>query len=103
MRYGAGMQFKVLEAMAMETPVVSTPQALTALQVQPGQDLLTGDTPQEIATAVITLLNDDTLRQRLGQAGRRYVETYHDWHMTAEKLAQLYREVIAETKCQAVT
>ena len=98
MRYGVGIQNKVLEAMAMVTPVVSTPQAITALQVQAGQDLLVADAPQAIAEAVVALLTDDTLRHRIGQAGRRYVETYHDWDTVAEKLEGVYREVMAEAK-----
>ncbi len=97
MRYGAGMQFKVLEAMAMATPVVSTPQALTALQVQNGQEVLAAGTSQALAKGVLTLLSDDTLRRRIGQAGRRYVETHHDWNAVAEKLETVYREVIKET------
>ena len=93
-RYGAGIQNKVLEAMAMGTAVVSTPQATSALQVQPGRDLLVGDTPETIAHAVTSLLTDLPLHQRIGQAGRRYVENYHDWNVTAKKLEQVYREVM---------
>jgi glycosyltransferase involved in cell wall biosynthesis len=96
MRYGAGMQLKVIEAMAMATPVVSTPQAITALQARAGQDLLVADTPQAIAEAVAALLSHSALREQIGQAGRRYVETYHSWNLVAEKLEGVYREVIAE-------
>jgi sugar transferase (PEP-CTERM/EpsH1 system associated) len=97
-RYGVGIQNKVLEALAMETPVVSTPQAISALQVKPGQDLLVGDTPEAIAQAIISLLSDSDLRRHVAQAGRRYVETYHDWRVAAQKLEQIYREVIGTTK-----
>ena len=45
--------------------------------------------------AVLKLLTDDTLCQQMGQAGRRYVETYHDWKVTTKKLAEVYREAIA--------
>lgn len=95
-RYGVGIQNKVLEAMAMATPVVSTPQAVSALQVQAGQDVLVAETPETMAQASITLLSDQSLRQRLGQAGRRYVEIHHDWNRAAEKLESIYREVSAE-------
>jgi sugar transferase (PEP-CTERM/EpsH1 system associated) len=98
MRYGVGIQNKVLEAMAMATPVISTPQAVSALQVQPERDALVADTPQAITQAVMTMLTDDALRERIGQAGRRYVETHHDWHVVAERLENVYREVIAEAK-----
>jgi glycosyltransferase involved in cell wall biosynthesis len=93
-RYGVGIQNKLLEAMAMTTPVVSTPQATAALQVVPGRDLLVADTAQAIAEAVMTLLADDAQRYRIGQAGRRYVETHHNWNTAAEKLEAVYREVI---------
>lgn len=97
-RYGAGIQNKLLEAMAMATPVVSTPQATAALQVRPGRDLLVADTPQACAEAVITLLADEGLRRKVGQASRRYVETYHDWKVAAEKLEQVYLAVVAEAR-----
>jgi glycosyltransferase involved in cell wall biosynthesis len=98
MRYGVGIQNKVLEAMAMATPVISTPQAVSALQVQAGQEALVAGAPEAMAQAVVSLLTDPALRQRTGQAGRRYVETHHDWRLAAAKLETLYQEVIAETQ-----
>lgn len=95
MRYSVGIQNKVLEAMAMSTPVVSTPQAVAALQVTAGRDALVADTPQAMAQAVIELLTDEELRRQVGQAGRRYVETHHDWRVTAENLEGVYRDTIA--------
>jgi sugar transferase (PEP-CTERM/EpsH1 system associated) len=97
-RYGVGIQNKVLEAMAMATPVVSTPQATTALQVQAGQDLLVADTSQGIAESILALLADEELRRQIGNAGRRYVEAYHNWTTIAEKLEGVYRQVMAETR-----
>lgn len=95
MRYGVGIQNKVLEAMAMATPVISTPQALSALQVQSGQEAIAADTPQHMAQAVVKLLTNAPLRQRIGETGRRYVETCHDWQAIVKKLERVYREVMA--------
>jgi len=94
MRYGVGIQNKVLEAMAMGTPVITTSQTLEALQTTVEQDILAGDTPQAIAQAAIKLLTDAELRQKIGQGGRQYVETYHDWQTAAKNLEAVYREVI---------
>jgi len=94
-RYGAGIQNKLLEAMAMATSVVSTLQATAALQVRPGRDLLVADTLQACAEAVLTLLADEGLRQRVGQAGRRYVETHHDWDRIVGRLEGVYGDAIA--------
>jgi glycosyltransferase involved in cell wall biosynthesis len=95
-RYGVGIQNKVLEAMAMAIPVVSTPQAVSALQVQPERDLLVAETPEAIARSVLTLLPDEELRRRIGHAGRRYVETHHNWDTIAEILEGVYCETITE-------
>jgi glycosyltransferase involved in cell wall biosynthesis len=98
MRYGVGIQNKVLEAMAMATPVISTPQAVSALQVRGGQDVLVAGAPQAMAEEVVHLLTDDTRRQYLGQAGRLYVETYHDWKAIAAKLESIYLESATDIK-----
>lgn len=98
MRYGVGIQNKVLEAMAMGTPVISTPQAVSALQIKPGHEVLVTDSAEAMAKAVVAVLTNDELRQRLGQTGRCYVETHHDWKATAAKLETIYRKVILETK-----
>lgn len=96
MRYGVGIQNKVLEAMAMATPVISTPQAVSALQIQAGQEALVAETPEDMAQAVITLLTNQALGQKLGQAGRHYVETCHDWRVIAAQLETIYQAVISE-------
>lgn len=98
MRYGVGIQNKVLEAMAMATPVISTPQAVSALQLQAGQDALVAETPVNMAQAVTTLLTNQELCHQLGQAGRHYVETYHDWNAIAAQLETIYQAAISETR-----
>jgi len=94
--YGAGIQNKVLEAMACETPVVASPQAVSALQVTDGQEILVGADPQQFAQRVLGLLEDRELRVRIGHAGRKYVERNHDWWVVAGRLEEIYREVIRE-------
>jgi glycosyltransferase involved in cell wall biosynthesis len=88
--YGAGIQNKVLEAMACTTPVVASSQAVSALQVEPGRDLFVAEEPGEFAEAIVRLLEDANLRRQLGQAGRNYVEVNHNWARVAERLEGLY-------------
>jgi glycosyltransferase involved in cell wall biosynthesis len=92
MRYGAGIQNKVLEAMACGAPVVATPQACAALSAIPGQHLLTGRDSRELGRAVIRLLDDPSLAARVGAAGRNYVEQCHDWGTVVQQLEGIYRE-----------
>lgn len=89
--YGAGIQNKVLEAMACATAVVSSPQAITALRVSPGADLLVAGSPDEFAGMILDLLEDDQKRHQIGWAGRIFVEQNHDWDGIAEKLEGFYQ------------
>jgi polysaccharide biosynthesis protein PslH len=92
--YGAGIQNKVLEALAMETPLVATSKAIAALDVQNERELLVGDSPEAFAQAIIRLLRNPGLRERLGQSGRAYVQAHHDWHDIAAQLEMIYQETV---------
>lgn len=96
--YGAGIQNKVLEAMACGTPVVTSRQAVTALQAEIGRDLLVGDGAADFANRIIMLLENPELRKQLGDAGRCYVEAYHHWGNVAARLDDLYAKAIEACK-----
>jgi glycosyltransferase involved in cell wall biosynthesis len=91
--YGAGIQNKVLEAMACGTPVVASSQAVSALQTTDGEDLLVASDAETFAHHILAVLGDRSLAQRLGLAGRRYVEAHHDWNEIAKRLEAIYQEV----------
>jgi glycosyltransferase involved in cell wall biosynthesis len=95
--YAVGIQNKVLEAMALGTPVVASPSAASGLQVVVGQDLLVADTPQAFAGAVLQLLDNQALCNKLMQNGLHYIATYHDWEQIIEQLLAVYDRTIKET------
>ena len=64
--YGAGIQNKILEAMATATPVVTTSRTLSALQVQPGKELLVANDAGEFAQNILRLMNDRNLMHAIG-------------------------------------
>ncbi len=101
MSYGAGVQNKVLEAMACATPVVATSQAVSALEACPDEHVLVADDPTDFARQILRLLDDRGLQSRIGQAGRRYVEQHHDWNRIVEQLEGIYRELIGSLESGA--
>lgn len=88
--YGAGIQNKVLEAMACATPVVASPQAASALKTVAGRDLLVENDDAAFARAILLLLNTPQRGAEMGAAGRAYVEQYHSWQSSAAQLEAIY-------------
>jgi len=93
--YGAGVQFKVLEAMACGTPVVMSAGAARGLTIQAGVDALVASEAEEFARMVCRLLADPGQARRMGEAGRAYVRREHDWSRLAGKLEGVYDELIS--------
>lgn len=79
LRQGSGTRFKILEAMSMGLPVISTSLGAEGLNVQHGQNLLLADSVKDISDAVVAVCADAELRQELSVAGRRLVCEKYDW------------------------
>jgi glycosyltransferase involved in cell wall biosynthesis len=88
--YGAGIQNKVLEALASATATIASPQAVSALSVHSESEVLVADHPADFAHAIVRLLREPELRQRLGAAGRRYATEHHHWPAIARHLEANY-------------
>jgi glycosyltransferase involved in cell wall biosynthesis len=89
--YGAGIQNKILEAMAVGLPVVTTSKALLSLGAAPGRNVLTGDTADEFSASVLRLLDNPEWGHHVGEAGRLFVWDNHDWGRISEQLVEIYR------------
>ncbi len=79
LRFAAGIQNKVLEAMAAGRPVVTTSLVNEGLGAEPGTHLLLADTPQESARQVVHLLRHPALAEDLGRAARTFVQARFSW------------------------
>lgn len=90
LRLARGVQNKVLEAMAMQKAVVSSPQAVAGVKAVRGRDLLVASSPEEWADSVTNLLGDPARRKALGEAGRRYVEANHCWETCLNPFGPLF-------------
>ncbi len=96
LREGGGTRLKILESMALGTPVISTRKGAEGLNVHPGTDILIADEPEALAEMVCTLLNDRALRERLARAGREMVEREYDWSIIGRQLVELAEKVVRE-------
>jgi len=94
MVYSVSIQNKVLEAMALGTPVVVAAHAAAALGAHPGRDLLVATSAQEFAECTLHLMDDSELRASLSRHGRNYVELGHDWRILTGHLVDVYQRAI---------
>jgi polysaccharide biosynthesis protein PslH len=87
---GAGIQNKLLEAMAVGTPCVATSLACQALAIESGKEVLIADTAEDFANHVLDLLDHPHKRYTLSEAARLYLETCHDWKSIGGRLEKVY-------------
>lgn len=89
LRQGGGTRLKILEAMALGTPVVATTKGAEGLDVTPGRDIIIADEPAEFATRVVQLLGDAELRANLARSARRLVVEHYDWRQIGQRFVDL--------------
>jgi sugar transferase (PEP-CTERM/EpsH1 system associated) len=96
LRFGAGIQNKVLEAMAMETPVVASPLAADGLRTEDGQQppAQIARSAQEFADLIIQHLRSRDANPAPDRVARRYLESHFVWRRSAEKLDQVLDSVV---------
>lgn len=98
LRLGGGTRLKVLEAMALGTPVISTRKGAEGLKLlQPGHNILLADQPQEMAAAICRVFENPDLRAQLSRNARALVEREYDWSVVARCLDDLLLELVSTT------
>ncbi len=92
LRAGSGLQNKVLEAMAVGTPVVATPRAVAGLDTSVAQHVLLADDAAGLAAAAVALLGDPARRRALARGARDFVERRHRWEDSATGVEAAWAE-----------
>lgn len=93
LRAGGGTRLKILEAMALGRPVVSTTIGCEGLNVVDGEHLLIADTPAAFAEQTVRLLYDRKLYQHLALNARHLVERQYGWDGITTKLLDIYTDM----------
>ena len=96
LRAGGGTRLKILEAMALGRPVVSTTIGCEGLDVVDGEHLFIADTPEQFAQKTVRLLLDRHLSQYMCANARRLVEAHYGWDRIARRLTDVYDEMVAQ-------
>lgn len=91
-RYGTGMRFKVLEALASAAAVVTT--SIGARGVNPKDIIKIADGKHKFAAAVMELLGVSDKRRELVIRGREAVEKYYDWSKLLDKYEDIYYNLL---------
>ena len=93
LRTGSGTRLKILEAMALGTPVVSTSKGAEGLNVTNGEDILLADAPDAFAKQVLRVLRDPQLRARLSRNARQLVESQYGWDSIGAEFCAVAQEL----------
>jgi glycosyltransferase involved in cell wall biosynthesis len=90
LRMGGGTRLKVLEAMAMERPVVTTSVGCEGIHVQDRETALIADDPELFAASVVALMRDQDLYRKLVRNGRELVRAHYEWSEVGDRLGEVY-------------
>jgi len=91
---GSGTRIKAFEAMAMGRPVVSTTLGIEGLDVTDGDNFIRADEGEAFASAILTLMNDDSMRTRIASAARQLMEERFSWSRVARQFEAICASVL---------
>ncbi len=93
-RSGGGTRLKILESLALGTPVVATSKGIEGLDLVRGRDVVVADDAAAFAAAVVQVLRDPDLRRRLGDQGRRRVVELYSWERIGAAFCSMVESVV---------
>ena len=96
MRIGTGLQNKLLEAMSMRLPAITSPLANASLGAKPNEEILIGSNAEEMAQHIITLLTDTQKAEQIAQTGYDFTNRVYDWGKATELLENAMFQLTTE-------
>jgi glycosyltransferase involved in cell wall biosynthesis len=94
LRLGGGTRLKIVEAMAMAKPIVSTTLGAEGIEAVSGRDILIENKPAAFADAVIHVLADPGVAARIGQSARELAVKRYSWTAAAQGLEDFYHRIL---------
>ncbi len=102
LRIGGGTRLKVLEAMSMRRPIVTTSIGCEGIDVEHGRTALIADEPAAFADATVQLMRDQRLRKSLVENGHELVSARYDWSVVGNQLNDAYAAVFRSRMAEGV-
>ncbi len=96
MRIGTGLQNKLLEAMSMRLPAITSPLANASLGAKPDEEILVGDNAETLAQHILTLLTDKEKADHIAQAGFDFTNRVYDWGKATEIMEEAMSQQATE-------
>jgi sugar transferase (PEP-CTERM/EpsH1 system associated) len=93
---GGGTKLKVLNAMAMAKPVVTTSVGAEGIEAQNGVHLIIADDPAEFAEKTVYLLKNPGIARKIGENARSLILEKYDWKVIGPKMIKIYEETISD-------
>jgi polysaccharide biosynthesis protein PslH len=94
LRVGGGTRLKILEALGIRAPIVSTSIGCEGIELTPGADLLVADDPRAFADAMRRVVQDPALSGALRESGYQRVEAGYSWDAIGRRVVDVYEEVV---------
>ena len=91
MTIGSGLQNKLLEAMSMSIPCITSELSNRSLKAVEKENILIGRSVNEYINHITSLLNDEEKRKKIGESGRKYVIKNYNWKTANDKLLRLLK------------
>ncbi len=98
MRIGTGLQNKLLEAMSMKLPCITTPLAFEPLKAKAGSEVLVGETAQQLAELVEHLLRSKSYVDQVANLGYDFVHRNYNWDTSTAKLFEAMNQLVQQTR-----
>lgn len=91
-----GLQNKILEAMAMLLPCITSPLANNAIGATDGENILVAASPQQYAEKIIGLIEDPLLARSIAEKGNEFVKKYYTWEKSIGQLEKILQKIAGE-------
>jgi glycosyltransferase involved in cell wall biosynthesis len=92
-RSGSGTKIKVLNAMSLGKPVVTTSIGAEGILAEPDHDVMIADDPRNFADKIIYLLRNPDKAKDMGRKARKLIEEVYDWEVIRRKMEKLYQDI----------